>query len=358
MVETNSVKHNHHLPIPAAHNQRPPLLGFTLLSAGMMLLGPTAFGLANEPQIVQAREQATADQAAVKVIDLWPAAPPAWDGTTQEERDTTDANGRPVADKPVIRLGHVSTPQLHYYVAPDHSGVEENARSKTTILICPGGGYSILAWDLEGTEIAQQFNALGYSAAVVKYRVPTRQSAVPWVPPVQDIQRAVSHVRMMAKGEGNDDVRVGVVGFSAGGNAAARVATAAGQRFYDPIDAIDDISCQVDFAGLIYPSLMVEKTTDAKPKSNRRDGTPTGIIPDLTIDSSTPPMFFAHAIDDQISCHNSIELFSALQANGIPSELHVFASGGHGFGARDKALPAANWPEQMAGWLKIIFPAN
>lgn len=308
--------------------------------------------LADEPNA----SPAAIDISSSKVIDLWPDGPPQWDGTDQQERDTTDAKGGMIAGEAIIRLGHVSKPQLHLYSPPVESAA--NAQADTIILICPGGGYSILAWDLEGTEIAQRFNSMGYSAAVVKYRVPTRQSEEPWLAPVQDIQRAISQLRTMAKNDGKRDLRVGLVGFSAGGNAAARTATAGGKRFYEPIDRIDEASCEVDFAGLVYPWLMVENPSVSKPNSNDGKAGSMGIIPDLTITASTPPMFFAHAIDDRISCRNSIELFSALQANDIPAELHVFASGGHGFGARDQALPAANWPEQMARWLTVISPAH
>jgi acetyl esterase/lipase len=283
-------------------------------------------------------------------LDLWPQSPPAWIGTNEAERDTSGSDGRDVAGKPVIRLGHVSKPQLHYFPA----AADRVKDPETVILICPGGGYSILAWDLEGTEIASQFNALGYSAAVVKYRVPTRQTDQAWLPPVQDIQRAVSMLRQSSSSQGNDFhfKRVGVVGFSAGGNAAARVATAAGKRFYDAIDAVDNASCQVDFAGLIYPWLMIEDPAKAKADNTK----PHGIIPDLTINESTPPMFFTHAIDDGISYRNSSELFDVVRAKGVKAELHVFGSGGHGFGARDRNLAAATWPAQMALWISTLYP--
>ena len=292
---------------------------------------------------------ATATAKKFDVIDLWPSEPPTWVGTKEAERDTSGNEGRDVAGKPVIRLGHVSKPQLHFYpVVPGQMQKDKD----TVILVCPGGGYSILAWDLEGTEIAEQFNALGYSAAVVKYRVPTRQTDLAWLPPVQDIQRSISLLRKSAipGTQGYNFQRVGVVGFSAGGNAAARVATAAGKRFYEPMDEIDKSSCQVDFAGLIYPWLMIEDPAKVKDGGVK----PHGIVPDLNVNESTPPMFFAHAIDDPISCRNSSELFEALHAKGVKAELHLFGGGGHGFGARDQKLAAASWPTQMAAWIATL----
>jgi len=287
----------------------------------------------------------------VRVINLWPQTPPAWNAPTESERDTSGPDGRDVAGKPVIRLGNVTTPQLHLYELTDQPTVDN-----TTILICPGGGYSILAWDLEGTEIAKRFNSLGYSAAVVKYRVPTGNADQPWVAPVQDIQRAVSHVRSsLSKMTNSEEIaRVGLVGFSAGGNAAARVAAANGVRTYATIDEIDRASCKVDFAGLVYPWLMIANPEQPETSPSRKT-TPQGIIPDLAITDKTPPMFFAHAIDDQVSWRNSFELFSALRASGVMAELHVYANGGHGFGARDADLPVAMWPEQMATWLRVVM---
>jgi len=288
---------------------------------------------------------------AAEVIDLWPGAPPAWVGTSEPERDTSDKHGPLVAGKSVIRLGHVSKPQLHVYPVDTGGPIgQSKSFASTMVIICPGGGYRILAWDLEGTEIAERFNALGFSAAVVKYRVPTSETDQAWLPPVQDIQRAVSTLRSKANGEEAVYKRVGVIGFSAGGNAAARVACTTGKRFYEPTDEIDQANCNVDFAGLVYPWLMVADAT--KPRNDRN--TPAGIIPDLNINASTPPIFFAHAVDDPISCRNSSELFSVLQSKGVPAELHIFASGGHGFGARDKCLPIANWPKQLASWLATL----
>lgn len=296
-----------------------------------------------------AKDIPTAGDAA-QVIDLWPQEPPAWAGTAEQEHDTSGPNGNKVAGKSVIRLGHVSKPQLHLYAAkPDAP------HAKTMVLICPGGGYSILAWDLEGTEIAAQFNSLGFSAAVLKYRVPTRQMEQAWLPPVQDVQRAISIIRSGRTAQSGADQegiafdQVGLVGFSAGGNAAVRAAASGGRRFYSAIDETDESNCQPDFAGLIYPWLMIEAAAKVKPGD-----TNLGILPELTIDSSTPPMFMAHAHDDPISCKNSVELFSQLQDKGIRGELHVYSGGGHGFGARDKNVAAANWPEQMAKWLTSL----
>lgn len=293
--------------------------------------------IAQEPKRA---EPAKAD----RVLNLWPDQTPEWKAPTEPERDTSGPDGRDVAGRSVIRLGNVTVPQLHWYQAE-----AEAAHADTVILVCPGGGYSILAWDLEGTEIAERFRSLGYTTGVIKYRVPTRQSGEPWLAPVQDIQRAISLVRSELVDSKADKTRIGLVGFSAGGNAAARVATAT-KRWYEPIDKIDESSASADFVGLIYPWLMIES------KKSPQDPpiTSLGIIPELTVNEDCPAMFFAHTVDDPISCRNSLELFAKVQDRSIPAELHIFGSGGHGFGARDPQLAAASWPELMDQWLKKL----
>ena len=265
------------------------------------------------------------------IVPVWPAEPPAWDAPSEPERDTTKSDGRQVAGKRVIRLGFVSKPELHVYRA-------EKGAGDTAILICPGGGYTILAWDLEGTEIAQRLQKIGITAIVVKYRVPTRQAAQRWLAPVQDIQRSISLVR--AGGiEGVSVKQVGVLGFSAGGNACARVVTAS-ERHYQAIDAHDEASPSPDFGVLVYPAWLADKDD-----LTRMDD-------EIKVTQETSPMFFAHAADDKHSCMNSVTMFSRLQEHGPGSALHVFSSGGHGFGGRAAGTPTDAWLDLLGDWLR------
>ncbi|TWU01304.1 alpha/beta hydrolase [Stieleria varia] len=266
---------------------------------------------------------------AVKTVPVWSGNMPAWTAPTEPEQDTSGPNGRDVAGKSVIRLGNVSKPELHLYPFPG---------SENTVIVNPGGGYSILAWDLEGTEIAQWLQSIGVSAVVLKYRVPTRNEEKNWLPPVQDIQRSVSLLRSGAI-DGFQPKRIGVLGFSAGGNASARAATAT-QRHYEPIDAHDQASAKPDFAVLVYPAWLADKEDESK------------LIEDLTVSPETPPMFFAHAGNDRISCMSSVTLFTTLRANKVPAELHVFANGGHGFGARDTGESKDHWPALCESWMR------
>jgi endo-1,4-beta-xylanase len=274
---------------------------------------------------------AAAQPAADVVQPIWPKSPPQWDAPAEQERDTTGEDGRMVAGRRVVRLGFVSVPELHVYRAKSGPG-------ETAVLVCPGGGYNILAWNLEGTEIAQWLQGIGVTAVVVKYRVPTSRSDRNWLAPVQDMQSAISLVRSGAI-EGVSPKRIGVLGFSARGNAAARTATAA-QRFYDPIDDRDLAKCNADFAILVYPAWLVEKEDQSQ------------LIEDLEVSETSPPMFFAHAYDDRVTCMSSVTLFSELRRHGVASALHIFSSGGHGFGARPSGQATDAWPALCQAWME------
>ena len=265
------------------------------------------------------------------VISVWPDAPPSWDAPSEAERDTSGPDSGLVADEPLIRLGFVSKPQLHVFRP-------EQGSTGTAVVICPGGGYSILAWDLEGTEIAQWLRGLGVTAVVLKYRVPTRSNENKWLAPVQDIQRSISLVRSGAI-RGVKPERVGVLGFSAGGNASARAATA-DRRHYEVIDDTDRASAMPDFAVLVYPAWLVTKDDPSK------------LIDDLHVNRESPPMFLAHAADDRIDCMSSVTLFNELKQNGVASSLHIFANGGHGFGGRKIGKLSDRWRDLCAIWMR------
>lgn len=213
-------------------------------------------------------------------------------------------------------------------------------------MVCPGGGFNILAWDLEGTEAAEWLNSLGTAAVVLKYRAPTRElgEAGDVAPekalgPMMDAQRALSLTRAHAKEWGIDRRRVGILGFSAGGQAAALAAVALGKRAYAEIDMIDTNSCSADFAMLIYPGGLADSKTGELKKF-------------FPVSAETPPMFFTHAADDRVTCLSSAALFSELKKAKVPAALHVFANGGHGYGLRPTVFPVTRWPDQAADWLR------
>jgi acetyl esterase/lipase len=268
------------------------------------------------------------------VLNVWPDKPPGEPATSAEpEQDLTKPTDRLIAGARIIKLGHVTTPQMHVYLpAAERS-------NGTAVVICPGGGFNILAWDLEGTEVAQWLNSLGVAAVVLKYRVPKPTSGPPWQAAVQDAQRAMSLTRSKASDWGIDPQKIGILGFSAGGLTAGHVAVENDKRAYEPIDEADKVPYRPDFAVLIYAGGLIDDKTDQ-------------LKPEFVVTKLTPPVFFAHAADDKARCENSVQLFLALNKAGVPSELHVYDAGGHGYGLRfNSQFPVTTWSKRCEEWL-------
>src|SRR5215475_12492019 len=177
-----------------------------------------------------------------KVIQLWNGPAPGDKGDIDIEADTTKPTDRPVAGKPVIRLGHVSKPSIAIYRPPSDKD------TGAAVLVCPGGAYQILALDLEGTEVCEWLNSIGVTGVLLKYRVPKRAGLEKHTAALQDAQRAMGLLRKQAPEIGIDAKRIGVLGFSAGGHLAAALSTDYGERTYPIIDDADKLSCRPDFA--------------------------------------------------------------------------------------------------------------
>jgi len=213
----------------------------------------------------------------------------------------------------------------------------------TAILICPGGGYWNLYWELEGEEVATWLNSLGVTGIILKYRVPRRPDEPKGEParrPLQDAQRAVSLVRSKAREWGIDPQRIGMVGFSAGGHLAIATATSFERRSYPPVDDVDKISCRPDFAVLVYSGYLKAKDKDE-------------LAPGLHIPAGTPPIFLAHGGDDIISPpQHSVVMYLALKEAGVPAELHIYATAAHDFGVRKSDHPCSGWTDACANWLR------
>jgi acetyl esterase/lipase len=269
-----------------------------------------------------------------KVIDVWPGTPPGEEGTIGVEHDTTTAKDRPVAGKAVIRLGDVSKPTLTIY-RPPHEKDTSNA-----VLVCPGGGYRILAVDLEGTEVCDWLNSIGFTAALLKYRVPKRGGDDEHRLPLQDAQRAVGLLRHNAKQWGIDSGKIGALGFSAGGHLVANLSNNYNERAYPKVDEADATSCRPDFSLLIYPAYLVVKDTDR-------------LAPEMKVTGQTPPTFITMALNDPLRIENATSYAAALRKAGVPFDLHIYEAGGHGFGLRPvKGAPNTLWPELAAQWLQ------
>jgi acetyl esterase/lipase len=267
------------------------------------------------------------------IVNVWPGRPP---GETKElppEANTTKPDDKPVGDRPIIKLGNVSTPTLSIYRPA--SDIDTHA----AVIVCPGGGHHILAFDHEGTEVADWLVERGVTGIVLKYRVPFRNPDQRWQAAVQDTQRAMSLVRSRASEWRIDPQRIGMLGFSAGGQTAALTAILHQKRHYDRVDEIDNVSCRPDFVALIYPGGLTEREN------------PTKLLDVVQVDETMPPMFFAHSADDRVSPLNSVLLFTELKKAGVSAELHIYASGGHGWGMRQTGHPCNTWTDRFGEWL-------
>ena len=261
-------------------------------------------------------------------LDVWPDTAPGEKGDIEPE-----GLGRATPERPVIRLANVSKPAIAVFKpSPDKD-------TGAAVLICPGGGYNILAYDLEGTEVAEWLNSIGVTGIVLKYRVPRRKDREKHDAPLQDAQRALSLVRSKAADWKIDPERIGILGFSAGGHLSATTSTNSDQRNYEAIDAVDEASCRPDFAVLIYPAYLLKDKSDE-------------LAPEIRVSKDTPPVFFVHADNDPHSSANSAGMYAALKKVGVPCELHIYAAGGHGFGLRPTEHPCCTWPDRCAEWMK------
>ncbi len=267
-----------------------------------------------------------AQSAEPLVWDLWPGTPPGDTADLPPEFDRTGTDGRLVAGRRVIRLTNVSVPTLSIYRP------RPEIDTGTAVVIAPGGGHTILAYDLEGTEVAGWFNTVGVTGIVLKYRVPARDQDKRWLASVQDGQRAMSLVRGRAKEIGIDPDRIGIIGFSAGGS-PVRYTALVQERLYEPVDRFDEVPFRPDFAAPIYSG-----------------GIPEG----ATISENCPPFFMVIAHDDRDRSVAVAELYIALKKANVSAELHIFESGGHGYGLRPTELPVTRWPNRLKEWMRRL----
>lgn len=238
-----------------------------------------------------------------------------WDGDMPGVGAPEPESVSPNKSRGVMRLTNVSEPTVRFYPA------QAKGTPAPVVIVCPGGGYNILAYDLEGTEIAEWLNSIGVSAAVLKYRVPNNREGA-----LADAQRAVRMVREKAKEWNIDPERVGMLGFSAGGHLTASCSNAKDRP---------------DFSVLVYPAYLFKEGG-------------IELTGDITLDKNTPPAFVVQTLDDTRHYRSALAYATALEANGTPVELHLFAEGGHGYGLRPTEHPVSKWPELVEGWIRAL----
>ena len=296
-------------------------------------------------------------------VPIWPGAAPDPQPVAGPETVGT-VKDKLVAGRPWVYVSNVLRPTLTVY-SP------KGKNTGAAVVVFPGGGYQILAIDLEGTEVCDWLTPKGITCVLLKYRV-TDVGPYPKSGPypesrmaLEDAQRAVGLVRLHAAEWHIDPHKIGVLGFSAGGHLSAAISTHFQTRLYPAVDAADKESCRPDFAVAIYPghlSLSAAqwdakqgKTKFVVPQADPLSVGDLALNPDLHITSQTPPTFLLQAEDDHVdNVNDSLAYYVALNKAGVPVEMHLYAQGGHAFGLRRTKFPITGWPQLVEKWLGTL----
>jgi acetyl esterase/lipase len=259
-----------------------------------------------------------------EIIYLWPGKVP---GELKEKQPPVIDTSK--NDK-ILRFDEVTNPAIEVFL-PDKA-----IKSGSAVIVCPGGGYNILAYDLEGTEIAGWLNKLGFTAFVLQYRIPDKKGGA-----LQDVQRAMRIVRNNPQKWNIDPEKIGVMGFSAGGSLSARASTLFNKKTYPPVDKSDSLSCRPSFTMLIYPAYLDQ-------------GPGLTLTPELELSKDVPPIFIFQTADDPYG-NSALVMAGALRNAKLPVELHFLSTGGHGYGLRPGKVAAETWPLLAEKWLGIVL---
>jgi acetyl esterase/lipase len=258
------------------------------------------------------------------LIYLWPGKVP---GEVKEKQVPAIAASQ---NDNIIRYSEVTNPAMEVFL-PD-----ETKNNGSAMIVCPGGGYQILAYDLEGTEIAAWLNKLGFTAFVLQYRIPGKQEGA-----LQDAQRAFRIIRSNPEKWHINPEKIGVMGFSAGGSLSARASILFNKRTYKAVDKADSLSCRPSFTMLIYPAYLDQ-------------GPNLTLTPELKLNKDVPPLFIFQTADDPYG-NSALVMAGALRDQKLSVELHMLAKGGHGYGLRQGKVAAETWPLLAEKWLKNII---
>jgi acetyl esterase/lipase len=275
-------------------------------------------------------------------IPIWPGVAP--DAKPVSGPETEGQSDNPVAGKPWTWVSNVTRPTMTVY-AP------KGKNTGAAVVVLPGGGFQVLAIDLEGTEICDWLTSRGITCVLLKYRVPSEpydwhcdcrtDGLVTSTRSLEDLQRTIGLVRHHAKEWHIDPHKIGVIGFSAGGYLAAEISTKFRRRLYAPVDDADKESARPDFAVLVYPGHLATDNDS--------------LNPNVPVSSETPPTFLVQAEDAHMDpVHECLVYYTALAKAGVPAEIHLYAQGGHAFGLRPTKFPITRWPDLVDAWLRTI----
>ncbi|RLD55042.1 MAG: alpha/beta hydrolase [Bacteroidetes bacterium] len=280
---------------------------------------------------------------------------PLWQGDPPNYRETGEVTIWDTAD--IVRVRNVQKPDIAVFLPS-----KKNA-SGEAVVICPGGGYGILAYDWEGSDIARWLNSRGIAAFVLKYRLPgSKSNVVPHKSPLMDAQRAMRIVRSNAAVWNIDPGKIGIMGFSAGGHLASTLSTHFDAGDSSNPDPVEQVSCKPDFSVLVYP--VISFTEDFQHSGSRinllGEDADEELVKyysnELQVTADTPPAILIHSDDDKgVPVENSIAYYKALRANKVSSELHIYPYGGHGYSLAIGKGHLATWPDRVIEWIHYIY---
>ena len=273
-------------------------------------------------------------------VPIWPGAAPDPQPVKGPEKATVETDL--VAGEPWTAIENVAQPTMTVYAPKENN-------THVAVVVFPGGGYEILAIDLEGSEVCDWLVTRGITCVLLKYRVPASRSAPNWGAypqssmALEDAQRTMGLVRLHSAEWHIDPHKIGVLGFSAGGHLVAAISTHFEHRLYTPVDSADKLSCRPDFAVALYPGhLRIDENTFT-------------LNPNVPVTSQTPPTFLLQAENDHVdNVNDSLVYYIALKNAGVPVEMHLYAQGGHAFGLRRTQFPITDWPALVETWLRTI----
>jgi acetyl esterase/lipase len=268
-----------------------------------------------------------------------------------------DAGEKEVAEvKEIVRYSLVQEPNIAVFLPPKRIATGQ------AVVVCPGGGYGVLAYDWEGTSVAKWLNSKGIAAVVLKYRLPNAKSNItPHLTPMMDAERAIRLVRAHAPEWNVQALKVGVMGFSAGGHLASTLGTHFDEGNTASADSVERHSSRPDFMVLIYPVITMDKQfTHSGSRNNLIGANPTPELKrlysnELQVSKQTPPTFIVHSTDDKgVPVENSLLFYQALKAKEVPAEMHIYPYGGHGFGLATGRGYLESWPDRCLDWLRSL----
>ncbi len=284
-----------------------------------------------------------------RIVPLWLGDPPNY-------RETGEVTIWDTSD--IVRVRNVQKPDIAVFLPSKKNATGE------AVVICPGGGYGILAYDWEGSDIARWLNSQGIAAFVLKYRLPgSKSNIIPYKSPLMDAQRAMRIVRSNAESWNIDPERIGVMGFSAGGHLASTLSTHYDAGDPSSSDPVEKVSCRPDFSVLVYP--VISFTEDFQHSGSRinllGEDADESLVKyysnELQVTKDTPPAILIHSDDDKaVPVENSIAYYKALRNNDIASELHIYPYGGHGYSLAIGQGHLATWPDRVIEWIRYIYP--